>query len=143
MFLTYDDLVNKFPDSKGIKEDFQFFTVSTDATLSQPKGLFIPLYADSGELKDAINNGAIGAIWDSEISVPTYIPSQFPILFATDLNIAFEIVLKTYVDKLNGEKIDIMNMTKFLFKEETLLNDSISSYDKPVLKLVSQTKRRG
>lgn len=143
MFLTYDDLANKFPDSKGIKDDFQFCTVSTDAALSQPKGLFIPLFDDSGDLKDAINNGAIGAIWDMKIAVPSYIPSQFPILFATDLNKALEIVLTTYVDKLNGDKIDIMNMTKFLFKEEKLLNESISSYDKPVLKFVSQMERRG
>lgn len=143
MFLTYGDLAKIFSDSKGIKEDFQFYTVSTDASLSQPKGLFIPIYDHSGELKDAINNGAIGAIWDLNIEVPAYIPSQFPILFASDLNKALEIVLKTYVDKLNGEKIDIMNMTKFLFREEKLLNESISSYDKPVLKFVSQMERRG
>jgi hypothetical protein len=141
MFLTYNDLANIFPDSKGIKDDFQFYTVSTDATLSQPKGLFIPMFNDSGELKDAINNGAIGAIWDVKVEIPTYIPSQFPIFFASDLNKALEIVLKTYTDKLNGDKNEIMNMTKFLFKEEKLLNETFSSYDKLVLKFVSPTER--
>jgi UDP-N-acetylmuramyl pentapeptide synthase len=143
MFLTYDDLANLFPDSKGIKDEFQFYTVSTDATLSQPKGLFIPLFDDSGELKDAINNGAIGAIWHMEVEVPTYIPSQFPILYSTDLNGALETILKNYVDKLNGEKNEIMNMTKFLFREEKLLNENIPSYDKPVLKFVPKRERRG
>jgi UDP-N-acetylmuramyl pentapeptide synthase len=141
MFLTYDDLAIIFPESKGIKEDFLFHTVSTDASLFQPKGLFIPIFEDSGEIKDAINNGAIAAIWNAKEKVPTYIPNQFPILYSTDLDEALEKILKTYVDKLNGEKTEIMNMTKFLFKEEKLLNESFSSYDKPVLKFVSPKER--
>jgi UDP-N-acetylmuramyl pentapeptide synthase len=141
MFLTYDDLANLFPDSKGIKEDFLFYTVSTNASLLQPKGLFVPVFEDSGELKDAINNGAIGAIWNVKVEVPIYIPSQFPILYAKDLNEALEMILKTYVDKLNGENNEIMNMTKFLINEEKLLNEPFSSYDKPVLKLFSSMER--
>jgi UDP-N-acetylmuramyl pentapeptide synthase len=141
MFLTYDDLANLFPDSKGIKEDFLFYTVSTDASLFQPKGLFVPVFEDSGELKDAINNGAIGAIWNVKVEVPLYIPSQFPILYSKDLNEALEMILKTYVDKLSGENNEIMNMTKFLINKEKLLNEPFSSYDKPVLKYFSSMER--
>lgn len=143
MFLTYDDLTKLFPDSKGVKDDFQFQIVATESTQSQPKGLFIPLYEDSGELKEAIGNGAIGAIWNKEVLLPAYIPSQFPVFFTNDLEKAIENILKTYVDQLNGEINEIMNKTKFLFREEKLLNKSFPSYYKPVLKIVSKMERRG
>jgi UDP-N-acetylmuramyl pentapeptide synthase len=143
MFLTYDDLVNLFPNVKGIKEEFQFVTVSTDSMLDQRKGLFIPLYEDSGYLNEAIQNGAIGAIWDEQVELPTYIPNHFPIFYTNDLKKALEQLLKTYVDKLNGENNELMDMTKFLFIEEKLLNENIPSYDKPVLEFVPRQERRG
>jgi UDP-N-acetylmuramyl pentapeptide synthase len=142
MFLTYEELVKIFPKTKGIKDDFQFLTVSTSSKVSQPKGLFIPLFTDSGELNEAIQNGAIGAIWDESLEVPTYIPNQFPMFYTNDLKIALEKILEYYVEKL-GDITDIMNMTKFLFEEEKLLKEDLPSYDKPVLNFVQKTERRG
>ena len=41
--------------------------------VAQPRGLFIPLNDDSGELLDAIANGAIAAIWErDETSTQVY-----------------------------------------------------------------------
>jgi UDP-N-acetylmuramyl pentapeptide synthase len=143
MFLTLGDLANLFPKTTGMKDEFQFCTVSTDSTLSQPRGLFIPLFKDSGELKDAIQNGAIGAIWDEQEELPLYIPNHFPIFYTNNLVEALEQIMKAYVDKLNGETNEIMNMTKFLFIEEKLLNNAIPSYDIPVSKFVNKKERRG
>lgn len=143
MFLTYDDLVTLFPKTKGIKDELLFYTVSTDSSLSQPKGLFIPIFDDSGELKEAIQNGAIGAIWDEQVELPSYVPNHFPVLFTNNIREALEQTINTYIKKINGEKIEIMNMTNFLFVEEKLLKENIPSYDKPVLKFVPKQERRG
>jgi hypothetical protein len=142
MFLTFNDLSQLFPISKGVKDCFRYEFVSTDATLAQPMGLFIPVFEDSGELKDAISNGAIGAIWEENKVLPSYIPSQFPIFFTDDLGKALDRLLSAYVNLLNGEPNEMNNMTKFLFSEEKILNEIIHSYDKPVLKFVSKTEGR-
>jgi hypothetical protein len=143
MFLAYSDLIQLFPKSKGIKDDLQFYTVSTNSSFTQQRGLFIPMYEDSGELKEAIQNGAIGAIWDEQSKLPDYIPNHFPVFYVRNLKEAIEKILNTYADKLNGEKNENMNMTYFLFDEEKLLKNSLPSYDKPVLKFGQKTERRG
>lgn len=143
MLLTYSDLVKIFPKSQGIRDEIQFNMVSTDASLLQPKGLFIPLFDDSGELKEAIQNGAIGAIWDEKQPLPSYVPNQFPIFFSKNLKDALDTMIQTYIEQFTGDNIDFMNMTKFLFVEEKLLKESFSSYDKPVFKIVSKQERRG
>ena len=43
---------------------FTFIQYPLMLSYSQPKGIFIPLYHDSGELQEAIANGAIGTLWD-------------------------------------------------------------------------------
>lgn len=143
MFITYSDLVRFFPKSQGIRDEIQFYTVSTDASLLQPKGLFIPLFDDSGELKEAIQNGAIGAVWDENRPLPSYVPTQFPILFSNNVKDSLETIIESYLEQINGDNIDIMNMTKFLFIEEKLLKECVSSYDKPVFEIVPKQERRG
>ncbi|MFD2443425.1 hypothetical protein ACFSO7_05435 [Bacillus sp. CGMCC 1.16607] len=141
MFLAYSDLVKLYPNTKGIKDEFEFMTVSTDSTFHQQKGLFIPLYEDSGELKEAIQNGAVGAILEEQMEIPKYLPNQFPVFLTNNLNDALKQILSTYLEKLNGENTNMMNMTKFLFDEERRLNECLSSYDKPVLKFISKARR--
>ncbi|HYK73814.1 MAG TPA: hypothetical protein VEV44_11950 [Pseudoneobacillus sp.] len=143
MFIAYSDLVRFFPKSQGIRDEIQFYTVSTDASLLQPKGLFIPLFNDSGELKEAIQNGAIGAVWDEKRPLPSYVPTQFPILFSNNVKDSLKTIIESYLEQINGDNIDIMNMTKYLFIEEKLLKESVSSYDKPVFEIVSKPERRG
>jgi hypothetical protein len=82
MYLAFDDLVTIFPEFKGIKEaDHLYFTVTDNADREQTRGLFIPLNDDSGELLDAIANGAIAAVWDKKKQIPRYTPNHFPIFF--------------------------------------------------------------
>lgn len=142
MFLTFEDLNQLFPKIKGEKDAFQFHFVSTNAAFHQPKGLFLPLYEDSGEMKEAISNGAIGALWDEDKEVPSYVPSQFPLFFTSDLEESLEQVLNTYVKQLDGESNEMKNMTKFLFSQEKILNEMYHSYYKPVLKFVSKMEGR-
>jgi UDP-N-acetylmuramyl pentapeptide synthase len=143
MFLTYHDLAKLFPNTKGVKDEFIFFTVSTDARLSQERGLFIPLFSDSGDLMTAIQNGAIACIWDVRIPVPSYIPSQFPVLFTSDLREAFDKIFRNYSLNIDGEKKEMIDRTNFLINQDKLLNDHFSSYDKQLLTFVPKVERRG
>ena len=54
-----------------------FHTVSAYARYSQPKGIFIPLYHDSGELQEAIANGAIGTLWEYDKAFQIICPIIF------------------------------------------------------------------
>jgi UDP-N-acetylmuramyl pentapeptide synthase len=140
MFLTNSDLVDLFPNSQGVNDPLEFLTVSTDATLLQPKGLFVPLFEGSGELQDAIKNGAIATVWDIKKKLPHYIPNHLPVFFTEQITDAFELILKHYERKLNNENSESINMTKFLFIEDKLLNENIPSYDIPVFKFVRNTE---
>ncbi|MHC0037262.1 hypothetical protein [Pseudoneobacillus sp. C159] len=143
MFLTYHDLANLFPKVKGVKDEFVFNTISTDASLKQERGLFVPLFIDSGDLMTAIQNGAIACVWDEGIPVPSYIPSQFPVFYTNDLKDAFESIIRTYSQLINGEKIEMIDRTNFLIIQEKLLNDELSSYDKQLLTFVPKEEGRG
>ena len=63
---------------------------------SQPKGIFIPLYHDSGELKEAIANGAIAALWEDDKALPNYMPNHFSVFYANDLWKGLKNMLEKY-----------------------------------------------
>ncbi|MEQ2529217.1 hypothetical protein EKG37_09850 [Robertmurraya yapensis] len=135
MYLTYEDVSLLFPEVAGIKNvDIDFQTISFSATAQQPKGLFIPLNHSSGELKLAIANGAIAAVWKKGMEIPTYTPNHFPILFTEDLLQAVKKILLLYKDKMNTNKKE--NMTDFLFLDEKLLNDFYETYDNAVIETI-------
>lgn len=86
MSIIMDDLVHLFPNRKGTYDPaLKFYTISAYANSPQPKGIFIPLYNTSGELLKAIENGAVAALWNTEIPIPPYTPNQFIIFYTDDL----------------------------------------------------------
>jgi len=129
MFLTLKDLAGLFRDKKGIQDDMLFYTVSDQATATQPKGLFVPTTEDSGELLEAIANGAIAAIWEYEKKLPRYVPSQFPIFFTNNQAESLRDILTLYTEKLNGETSKDMEITNFQLSRKTLLNKNYQTYD--------------
>jgi hypothetical protein len=141
MFLMYEDIANLFLKTKGVGNNLPFYSVSTSSSMKQPKGLFVPVFKDSGELNEAIQNGAIAAIWDDSVQLPTYVPNHFPIFFTNDLMGSLYDVVRVFLEKLNGDKMQIMSTTKFLFDKEKLLNENFPSYDKPVLEFVQNLER--
>ena len=116
MYLAFNDLGKLFSDMRGIKEaDHTYFTVTDNAKAMQTRGLFVPLNDDSGDLLGAIANGAIAAIWDIKKQVPKYTPNHFPIFFTDNPIEAIRELLRLYIEKMDGDKADQMNMTKFEF----------------------------
>jgi UDP-N-acetylmuramyl pentapeptide synthase len=149
MYLALKDLEKLFSDKQGIQDDFVFYTISDEAAVSQPRGLFVPVNEESGELSEAIINGAIAAVWDREKKVPHYTPNHFPIFFTDDQTAAIRNILNLYIEKLDGETDKTMEITNIKFSNKKLLNKSNDTYDIAVMlkKLVNHNdniqKRRG
>lgn len=134
MYLAFNDLVRLFPDFKGVKEaDHLYYTVTDKAESAQVRGLFIPLNDDSGELLAAIANGAIAAIWDKKKQVPKYTPNHFPIFFTENPLNGVRELLGYYLEKLDGDNREKMNMTNFVFFNKELLKENKETYDIAVM----------
>jgi hypothetical protein len=134
MYLAFKDLGRLFSEYKGVKEaDHLYFTATDHAEVVQPRGLFIPLKDDAGELLDAIANGAIAAIWDKSKQVPKYIPNHFPIFFTANPIEAVRDLLRFYIEKTDGDKTEQMKMTKFVFLNKKLLKENKETYDIAVM----------
>ncbi|WP_400247056.1 hypothetical protein AB3U99_09315 [Niallia sp. JL1B1071] len=143
MTLSYSLVLQAIPKAKGfVKEDLLFQTVSFLADSEQLKGLFIPFYKEnSGDLSTAIANGAIGAIWEEGVDLPSYTPNHFPIFYTKDLKEGILKMIEIYEEQLQTQE----SATKFIFLKENSLNSMMESYDIPgirdhVLKTSSQMK---
>jgi len=133
MYLALKDLISLFENSRGVKDNLLFVTVCDQAYTAQPKGLFVSLNKNAGELSEAISNGAIAAIWEQGHEVPSYTPNHFPIFFTTDPAEAIVTILNRYIEKLNGETDKIMEITNFKFTNKKLLNKNKETYDIAVM----------
>ena len=134
MYLAFNDLVKLFSNIRGIKEaDHFYITVTDDAKAIQTRGLFVPLNEDSGELLEAIANGAIAAIWDNKKQLPKYTPNHFPIFFTENPIEAVRELLQSYIEKIDGDKAKKMNMTNFVFLNKKLLKENKETYDIAVM----------
>lgn len=130
MYLTFKELANLFADRRGAdKADLIFYTVTDQADTIQPKGLYLSLDAGSGELSEAIANGAIAAVWEKREALPSYTPSQFPVFFTENPLESLRQLLRFYAEKLDGEKDKKMNTTKFHVLNNKLLNENDGTYD--------------
>jgi UDP-N-acetylmuramyl pentapeptide synthase len=151
MYLAFRDVAELFADKKGVHEAEQFYcTVSDQSNSRQPKGLFIAWNDDMGELMDAIANGAIAAIWDNKRKLPHYTPTQFPVFFTNDTVGAVREILKKYIEKLDGDQTEKMNMTNFFLKNKKFFTnepeiEAISGLIEELSKKIDSivTERRG
>jgi hypothetical protein len=145
MYLAFNDLVAMFPDFKGVREaEHKYITVTDRASTVMTRGLFIPLNDKSGELLDAIANGAIAAVWDKEKPVPRYTPNHFPIFFTDNPARGVLDLLRFYFEKIDGDNAEKMNMTKFVFLDKKLLNENKETYDIAImLEKIANRERRG
>lgn len=133
MYLALNDLAALFKERQGALEDHRVYTVTDHSKCLQPKGVFVYINGESGDLQEAIANGAIAAIWDKAAEIPRYTPTHFPLFLTTDPVQAVGKVLQFYEKKLNGEAEEEMEATKFNFLNKKLLNENKHTYDIAVL----------
>lgn len=134
MFLTYGDLARLFPNKYGIQDhELYFHTVASNSAVLQPKGLFIPFEDGSGKLSQAIENGAIAALWDEKENIPSYTPNHFPIFITNDLLKGLKDMMELYIENLRKMEQTRKEVTNFLFLDEVRLKETKSTYDIAVM----------
>ncbi|MGX6442041.1 hypothetical protein ACWM35_02250 [Neobacillus sp. K501] len=146
MYLAFNDLVEMFEKFKGVQEaDHWYYTVTDSAKMPQPRGLFLPISDDSGDLLEAIANGAIAAVWDSKKQVPHYTPNHFPVFYTDEPVAALRHVLKMLLEKLDGEIEEKMIKTNFVILNKELLKENKQTYDIAVMleKIAERKSERG
>ncbi|MCM3706148.1 MULTISPECIES: hypothetical protein [Cytobacillus] len=132
MYLTYQDLAELFPAVKGIKDhELEFHTVASSSSYLQPKGIYIP-YEEEGNLKEAIERGAVAAIWNKNAETPPYTPNHFPIFYTNDLTKGLKDIMDLYINKISKAE-DKMNTTNFLISDEESLKEKETTYDIAVM----------
>ncbi|WP_462409184.1 hypothetical protein [Neobacillus sp. Marseille-QA0830] len=93
----------------------------------------MPLNGKSGELSEAIANGAVAVIWDKTKPLPPYTPNHFPVYYTENVAVAITDILRNYIEKINGEIEKNMSITKFKFSDEKLLKENKQTYDIAVM----------
>jgi hypothetical protein len=146
MYLAFNDLVEMFESFRGVQDaDHLYYTISDNAKVPQPRGLFIPISEESGELLEAIANGAIAVVWESKKPVPHYTPNHFPVFFTDNLVASLRRILQKQIDKLDGELEVKMMKTNLVILNKELLKENKQTYDIAVMieKLADQRSERG
>jgi hypothetical protein len=134
MMLLHGDLALIFMEHRGIKDDnLAFQTVSAYSNIPQSKGLYIPLYGDSGELKTAIDNGAIAAIWPNDLSLPGYTPNDFPVFFVDNLWKGLMNMIVRYEMKRKANEEKENETSWFVLQDKSSLNKKPNTYDISVI----------
>lgn len=145
MFLSYNDMAELFPERRGIQDPFiSYESASIFSNDLQPKGLFIPAVSNSGDLKQAIENGAISALWERGIETPSYTPNHFPIFLTDNLSNGIQRILHFYVAKLEQEK-EIEEVTNILFSKESFSQENDNNLVELLNKLskVNEDRKEG
>ncbi|MDQ0270337.1 hypothetical protein [Cytobacillus purgationiresistens] len=119
MHLTYGDLMSIFPNRAGVQnEELIFRLIATSSKLIQGKGLYIPIEEEIPDLKQALENGAVAAVWKAGEKLPAFTPNHFPILFTNDLLKGLEDMMNVYVNKLQQTDGEQLTETKLMFSNK-------------------------
>lgn len=140
--LLYKHVKELFPLTKGIQEDtlpFHTVYISSEETVS--KGLYIPIVDSTDKeysdyLLEAINGGAIAAIWPKDEPIPSFVPNHFPTFMVNDTLEAIEKLVDFYEDKIPTLQ------TGFRLSKTDNHNEENFTYDNPVTRrLINLTNR--
>ncbi|NMD69407.1 hypothetical protein HHO41_03835 [Bacillus sp. DNRA2] len=127
MYLEFEILKAVFPKVVGLDDhQMAFHSIAVTGDALQPKGLFLPILENEGDLLHAINHGAIAAVWDEFIPIPAYTPNYFPLFLTKQLFADIEKLLSLYKEKVLQEE-DVKEMS--ILVDVELLKEKISTYD--------------
>ncbi|HZG61187.1 MAG TPA: hypothetical protein VEY68_12085 [Anoxybacillus sp.] len=138
--LTYRFLKKLFPVTRGIEDDtIQFRHLFVHPLQVAAKGLFVPLRYEHKDLQQAIENGAIAALWKKGVPLPAYVPNHFPIFFVSSPLQALIEIVETY---LQSNEMENEKMTRFCLNMEGAHIEENHSYDIAVIDLLKQLEQR-
>ncbi|GGM20578.1 UDP-N-acetylmuramoyl-tripeptide--D-alanyl-D-alanine ligase [Paraliobacillus quinghaiensis] len=101
MLFTTAFLLELFPETQGAAEDqFKINQVSTDSRGKMDHALFVPLKGENFNghsfIDKAIEQGAIATIWQKDEPLPEFLPTDFPVFFASDTLSALQQLAHAY-----------------------------------------------
>lgn len=112
MLFTTEWLAALFTDFKGpVSNSVEIAEVTTDSREKTNKSLFIPLTGEKFDghnyMEEALNQGAVTALWDKKKKLPDFLPADFPVFFVDDTLAALQKLASVYRDKVNPAVIGI------------------------------------
>ncbi|MBE4908823.1 hypothetical protein IMZ08_12215 [Bacillus luteolus] len=140
--LLYKHVKELFPSTKGIQEDaLPFLTVYISSEEFVSKGLYFPIIDSTDKeysdyLLEAINGGAIAAIWPNDQPIPTFVPNHFPTFMVDDTFEALEKLVDFY-----EENIPTLQ-TEFRLSKTDNHNEGNFTYDSPVTHRLKKLSNR-
>lgn len=134
--LTLKDVSHIFEEQRGIAlEGIQFHTVTTNPEAVLPKSLFIPLSLEPNnnekDLRLALHNGAIGALWKKGHIVPRFLPTHFPVFIVDEYLDALKKVVNYYIETYSMKGNETVH-TKFLIPITCKQGEKNDSYSKEI-----------
>lgn len=112
MLCTIQFLQEVFPEWEGrVAPDTPIETVMTDSRASLQGALFIPIVGERFDahqfIAQAINQGAIAALWDKTQDFPDNYPEDFVFFLVEDTTVALQNLAQAYRNKVNPKVIGI------------------------------------
>jgi UDP-N-acetylmuramoyl-tripeptide--D-alanyl-D-alanine ligase len=95
MILTLRDCQELFPNYRRRSDlNVEINSIATDTRKPMEKALFVPLVGANFDghafMKDALNQGAVAAIWQKDKEVPRFLPTEFPLFLVDDTTKALQ-----------------------------------------------------
>jgi uncharacterized membrane-anchored protein len=139
--LTYSELKSLFTETRGITDNMiEFHTVFIDPNKKVNKGLFISL-SDTNreeELKKALYNGAIGALWNKDLKIPGFLPNHFPLFMVENSVTAIQNVLEFCREREENSGCEIDTRISLSYGNTHI--DEANTYDSAVINQINDLK---
>jgi UDP-N-acetylmuramoyl-tripeptide--D-alanyl-D-alanine ligase len=99
-------LTTIFPDFRGNAIDpIEIVDIYTDSRQIVRNGLFVPIVGEKFDghvfIKEAIQQGAVAAIWQKDKELPSDLPAGFPVFLVDNTIEGLQILAKNYRKKVN------------------------------------------
>ncbi|SDJ03618.1 UDP-N-acetylmuramoyl-tripeptide--D-alanyl-D-alanine ligase [Salimicrobium halophilum] len=112
MITTTETMISLFHDFKGdAHRGIHIESVMTDTRVPGRKSLFIPIVGENFDahsfLDKAIEQGAVAALWQKDIDLPAYVPTDFPVFFVEDTLTAMQRLANEYIRRVEPTVVAI------------------------------------
>lgn len=112
MLFTTKWLSECFLNFRGDAQDnIAIDVVTTDSRQKVKKALFIPIIGEKFDghnyVKQALDNGSVAVLWDKNIALPGFIPTNFPVFYVDNTLTSLQILAAKYRNEVNPIVIGI------------------------------------
>jgi len=137
--LFYRELKNILPNTRGIEDpQLVFQELYIDSSRKVSKGLYLSIPNENEEeyLKEALYNGAIGAIWSRGKKAPSFLPNHFPIFLVDNSLMTLKEIIHFYENFTERNRYEIMS--KFTLSYRKTHNGKNNTYDSAVMEEIQK-----